>query len=408
MKKNLSDELTLLTSKLMLCNSKREIIGLSNEFGQLIEKVIEQEKMGYTPERITQEKSVTATIKFTKSEVANMAQTFKKEFIANGLVARIIKRQSGKKTFLYEIRYRRNGYNISASSTDLNEAKKKFLHMTTQNEIVKYQVKKIKSGFNLLHEIFDEWLIYKQDTITPKALRERINNFNQLPETIKNTPISYIRTADISACLKNLSPRKQEDIRSLFNMIFSYSMASGIISHNPVALIPFKRAERQNRDSLSTKESIDFIKNVMQNEYEEIRQPLLLYYFFGIRPCEIDKDAHREENFFICRNRKRKNGKIEYKKIPINKQAERYIDWSKPLHAMVSHNTFSKRTKKLLKGKTAYNLRHTFSSVCQQFVRQEIVDIWIGDSPIRLIGKVYTHFPDEFMKDEMDKVIFPE
>ena len=58
-------------------------------------------------------------------------------------------------------------------------------------------------------------------------------------------------------------------------------------------------------------------------------------------------------------------------------------------------------------GKTGYYLRHTFSTVCQQYVRPDIVDIWMGDSPQRLVGKVYTHFPDEFMCEQMQKVQFP-
>ena len=49
----------------------------------------------------------------------------------------------------------------------------------------------------------------------------------------------------------------------------------------------------------------------------------------------------------------------------------------------------------------------TFSTVCQQYVRPDIVDIWMGDSPQRLVGKVYTHFPDEFMCEQMRKVQFP-
>ena len=44
--------------------------------------------------------------------------------------------------------------------------------------------------------------------------------------------------------------------------------------------------------------------------------------------------------------------------------------------------------------------------MCQQYVRQEIVDIWMGDSPQRLIGKVYTHFPDSFLQEEMRRVKF--
>ena len=70
-----------------------------------------------------------------------MANTFKKQFIANGLVARVIKRESGKNTFCYEIRYRANGFDISASSTDLAIAKTKFLEKTTPKEIEKYKVK---------------------------------------------------------------------------------------------------------------------------------------------------------------------------------------------------------------------------------------------------------------------------
>ena len=63
--------------------------------------------------------------------------------------------------------------------------------------------------------------------------------------------------------------------------------------------------------------------------------------------------------------------------------------------------------KDLLAGKTAYCLRHTFATICQQYVRPDIVDIWMGDSPQRLVGKVYTHFPDDFMKKQMNLVIFP-
>ena len=56
---------------------------------------------------------------------------------------------------------------------------------------------------------------------------------------------------------------------------------------------------------------------------------------------------------------------------------------------------------------TTYCLRHTFATTCQQYVRPDIVDIWMGDSTTRLVGKVYTHFPDEFMLESMLKVEFP-
>ena len=87
------------------------------------------------------------------------------------------------------------------------------------------------------------------------------------------------------------------------------------------------------------------------------------------------------------------NGKIEYKKIPVPKQVQELIEWNKPLTADLHRLKINDMMKDLLAGKTAYCLRHTFATICQQYVRPDIVDIRMGDSPQRLVGKVYTHFP---------------
>jgi len=56
-----------------------------------------------------------------------MKDTISWEIDFGGIYAHVIKRPSGLHTFLYEIRYRKNGYNIDVSSTDINEAKRKFI-----------------------------------------------------------------------------------------------------------------------------------------------------------------------------------------------------------------------------------------------------------------------------------------
>ena len=78
-------------------------------------------------------------MKFRYKETLKMASTFKKQFIANGLVAHVIKRKSGKNTFCYEIRYRSNGFCISAAANALNKAKAKFLQKNVPREIEKYR-----------------------------------------------------------------------------------------------------------------------------------------------------------------------------------------------------------------------------------------------------------------------------
>lgn len=77
-----------------------------------------------------------------------MASTFKKQFIANGLVAHVIKRKSGKNTFCYEIRYRSNCFEISAASNALNKAKAKFLQKTVPREIEKYRTERATKDQN--------------------------------------------------------------------------------------------------------------------------------------------------------------------------------------------------------------------------------------------------------------------
>ncbi|MBR2374764.1 MAG: hypothetical protein IKA88_00545 [Clostridia bacterium] len=386
------------------------VLKMANSFitEETIQNLIDAGELKLEEENSQAESLGSEIITFTKGEITKMDKTFKKHFILNGYIAHVTKRQSGKKGFYYQIRYRRNGYNVEASSVNLQEAKRKFLEKTKPENIGKYLVKKMKSGFNLLEEIFEEWHAYKKGTVVDKEhLRFKVN-FMSLPEELRQKPITQIRTVDIDAVMKDVKPRKYEELRTLFNGIFKYAVASGIIQHNPVALIKFKRAERQTRDALPKDEIIAFLERIKQPKYDEIRQAMYLLYFFGLRPCEVDNDAHKEGNFLIARNRKRKNGKIEYKKIPIPTQAQGLIDWNKPLTFQTqSKYAQDELIKDLLGGKTGYYLRHTFSTVCQQYVRPDIVDIWMGNSPQRLVGKVYTHFPDEFMCEQMQKVQFP-
>ncbi|MBQ9113870.1 MAG: tyrosine-type recombinase/integrase family protein [Clostridia bacterium] len=400
----LSEELTMLTTKLMMCASKREIINISGEFGKLIEKVIEQESNVHIPE----EKSITATIKFTKEEVANMAKTFKKEFIANGLAARVIKRQSGKNTFLYEIRYRRNGYRIEVSSTDINEAKRKFIEATKPENIDNYQVRYIPTGLNLFREIANEWLAYKKGKINDRTYNNYESYYRRyIRVPLGEIPILKIRTLDVDKILNGKPPRLYEDLRTVLNSIFKYAIGSGIMTYNPVTLIPFKKAERNERRALTKDEQTTLLQRLSVPEYAPYKLIFLIMLYFGLRPCELS-DARFDGDFLIARNAKRKNGKIEYKKIPVPKQAREKLDLNDVIVNPHRTDVLNRIFKRIIGNEkiTQYYLRHTFATTCQQYVRPDIVDIWMGDSSERLVGRVYTHFPDEFMKEQMDKVYF--
>ena len=273
--------------------------------------------------RNSNKKTSSAEIKFTKKEIESMSKTFKREFIANGMAAHIIERPSGKRGIFYEIRYRRNGYDIAVSNKELKTAKAMFIE-ATQNLPPPDQVAKNKFGFGY---ITDEWLSYKHGKVaedTWKGYESQIRRF--IPQKFKDKPIKSIRTSDIDELMNALdTPRKYEDMRIIFNSIFKYAKASGIITYNPVEMIPFKRAERENRDRLTDEQIKTFLTNLQAPYFDKVRNFAYAMYFFGLRPCEIDDEAHFENGFLICRNRKRKNGKKAYKKIPIPRQAEKFF-----------------------------------------------------------------------------------
>ena len=359
----------------------------------------------YIENRSNNKKTSSAKIKFTKKEIESMSKTFKREFIANGMAAHIIERPSGKHGSFYEIRYRRNGYDIAVSNKELKTAKAMFIE-ATQNLPPPDVIAKNKLSFGF---IADEWLRYKHGKVaedTWKGYESQIRRF--IPQKVKDKPIKSIRTSDIDELMNALdTPRKYEDMRTIFNSIFKYAKASGIVTYNPVEMIPFKRAERENRDRLTDEQIKTFLTNLRTPAFDKTRNFALAMYFFGLRPCEIDDEAHFENGFLVCRNRKRKNGKKAYKKIPIPRQAQNLFDFNSPLKSPLSYDrTLDIMKKALPEGIIPYQLRHTFASVCDEKVKREVVELWMGDSPERLVGKTYVHYSDEFMRNEMDKVNF--
>ena len=89
-------------------------------------------------------------------------------------------------------------------------------------------------------------------------------------------------------------------------------------------------------------------------------------------------------------------------------QAREKLNFETPITCPNRTDVLNRIFKRIIQDEsiTQYYLRHTFATVCQQYVRPDIVDIWMGDSSERLVGRVYTHFSDEFMQEQMKRVTF--
>lgn len=397
MKANIAEEILSIAAQLMTATDKVATVQLTNRLNVIAAETLAEHEDSDT------RRTTTGYLHLTQKEIAEMPKNFRKEFIALGCVCRVTKRPSGKRNYCYECRYRRNGYNVSVSSTNPEEAKEKFIEKL--KEALKNGTTQKKSAMSF-ENIAEEWFAHRKSRIVEGTYKHYYSYYSRyiLPK-LKDLAIDKIRTSDLDEIMQCIidKGRVYEDTRSILNQIFNYAIHNGIITHNPTTLIPFIRAEREHGDALSYEEELSLIAALNTPKYEKYKQPILAMLFFGLRPCELN-DAKIEGKMMIARNRKRKNGKIEYKKIPLSPVATRFYDPNIPCTPCCVDNQLRVIFNSLVPNHKLYDLRHTFASRCQMFVRQEIVEIWLGDSPERIIGNTYTHFPDSFMIEEMQKV----
>ncbi len=112
---------------------------------------------------------------FTKKEIAKMSKPFKKEFIANGLAAHVLKRQNSKNAFIFEIRYRRNGYHIHVSGATLEKAKERFIQETMPDQIQKHRRQDYKGEPSSFMRIANEWLEFKKDKLNERTHKNYVS-----------------------------------------------------------------------------------------------------------------------------------------------------------------------------------------------------------------------------------------
>ena len=92
----------------------------------LTNKSVQQENpvVGYKQKGLIEKDGDGLYLKLTTKEIKELPMRFRREFYIRDKLVRCYRRQCSEKTVNYEIRYRKNGYNIYASSNDLEEAKR--------------------------------------------------------------------------------------------------------------------------------------------------------------------------------------------------------------------------------------------------------------------------------------------
>ena len=244
--------------------------------------------------------SVSSKIIFTQKEINQMPKTFKKEFRADGCTAHVRKRKSSKNCYVYDIRYRHNGYNILVTNTDLETAKRLFIEkLKTAKPIVK-KVNSLSNLHTFTLYYFEKFRLPKVSTLTYNADWHRYKNYIQPAFGDKQfkdiTPEHCQNWIDgIQAQGKG---KTAEEIYSLLSIIFKGAIAHGFMDKNPLNLVVKMKHEGKHGTTL-TKDEENLLLSAYPNTKYQTLFALALY--TGLRPNEYNT-AKIEGQFIIAVN----------------------------------------------------------------------------------------------------------
>ena len=341
--------------------------------------------------------------KFSAKEISSMPKTFRKEFRTEGCTAHVRKRKSGKNNWNYEIRYRRNGYNITVSSNYLDEAKRKFI------EKLHYIDKHGTGKENAVPSTMDAFSMYffenfHKRKVAQSTYRIALNQYkNHVLPHFGDMPIRKITPKKCQELLDKIDAsgisRTADDIFSMLNVIFKAAIKHAIIEHNPMDMVFHKKHEREHGTALSKDEERKLLDAMKGTQYELMFAVAL---YTGMRPNEY-KTATIDGKFIVAKNSKRKGGKIEYKKIPIHPMLSPYMQDVEELK-FCNEDTLRDKFRKLFPERRLYDLRTTFYTRCQECgVAPVARDTFVGHS-LGELGNTYTDLSDEFLYAEGQKI----
>ena len=341
---------------------------------------------------------------FSEKEIAKMPKSFKQEYRVQGCTAHIRKRKSGKETFTYEIRYRRNGYNVTASAKTIEEAKEKFLANLAEIE---------KGGgptkVNGVPIVFDEFAQYYFENFYKRkvAMSTYKNTLNRYDNHIKSAfgknKIKTVTSLMCQTLIDKLNEQEKyktaEEVHCILNTIFRMAIKHSLITANPMDIVIQTKHETKHGAALTKDEETHLLTVTSGTPYQLM---FAVGLYTGMRPNEY-QSAKIDGKFIISINSKRKNGKVEYKKIPITPMLAPYLENVTELKFYVA-NRIREKFHTIFPDRKLYDLRTTFyTRCCECGVADVARDEFVGHSHGAL-GDAYMDLSEEFLLKEGQKL----
>lgn len=260
--------------------------------------------------------------------------------------------------------------------------------------IARFYLDNVKKPF-ISETYFDSLNKHYKKHVKPKIGHYKINNL---------TPIILQQFFEE---LTSYSTRIAEDVKTLLNQIFEYSVGNNFIKVNPMRAVKVKRHERENGKAL-TPEQIDSFKKAIENTKYKTLFYVLLY--TGARGSELNSiEFNFNDNVITIKNSKLKQyQKEKYRTLPILKPLLTLKDqiltyeW-KNFNVQEIERKYVEFAKI---GRLNY-LRHTFQTYAMLQAPNELVNYWAGHTLGKdMTSKVYLHYPIEYQQNVASNITY--
>lgn len=334
------------------------------------------------------------------SELKQIPKTYKKTIRIEGCDVHLRTRLCGK-GLTYELRYRKDGLNINASSTDKNTAIAKF-------------TEKLKSALQSIHlpkvpTTFHEFSMYyfenfRKRKVAKRTYKSDLNRYkNHLQAHFGSIQLKSITPHYCQVLIDKILAKGNEkcaqDIYSLLNQIFKTAIAHCIIERNPLAIVLPVTHEREHGKALTKDEENLLLDKTAGSPYQLMFAVAL---YTGLRPNEY-QTARIEGEFIVAVNSKRKTKKVEYKKIPITPMLRPYMKGVEKLSFYIVE-CIRYKFKEILPNHKLYDLRTTFYTRCQECGVADVARMEFVGHSLGKLGNAYTDLSDEFLLREGNKI----
>ena len=349
-------------------------------------------------------------VDFTKQEILQMPNNFKKVYKKDGRNIYAHEHKSGKDTFTWEIRYRRNGYDISVCGKTLEIVKKKFLEKLKINPFPKNgNPNYLPTTFHsFANYYFENYRIKKVGVETYKKDLTRYKKY--LEPYFKETPLVKITLAQCQKRIDDIveqgKGKTADEIFFLMNGIFKYAKNNHIIQNSPSDAVFRVQHEKASGSALTKAEEQQLLSSLKGSKFQ-ICFAIALY--TGLRPNEYQSiEIDQDKGFIIAKNskqKKKRNDETVYKKIPITPMLRPYVE-ANPKPYIYTPKHLRKILHSVLPNHILYDLRTTFYSRCKECgVEEPAYKSFMGHS-LKAVDKAYTDLSDEYLISQGNKLVY--